>query len=366
MDRKKVMAAMSGGVDSSVAAALLLDSGHEVTGATLKLFSNDDIGIDSHGRTCCSLADVQDARSVCYRLGIEHYVFNFGMHFRKTVMARFVDEYIKGRTPNPCIDCNRFVKFGRLIERALLMEHDRIATGHYARIEYNEKTERYELKKARDRHKDQTYVLYALTQEELARTLFPLGGMLKTEVREIAEKRGLVNAAKPDSQDICFVPGGDYAAFIEDVMGIESEPGNFVDTEGNVLGRHRGLIHYTIGQRRGIGLSFDGPRYVVDKDIETNTVVLGTEEDLYAEGLVAVDLNWISIPALNEPIVVTAKTRYSQSEASAVITPLDDGAVSLRFEVPQRAITPGQAVVFYDGDSVVGGGTIYKSVREMA
>jgi len=361
--KKKVMVAMSGGVDSSVAAALLQEQGCEVCGVTLKLFSNSDIGIEERTRTCCSLEDVLDARSVAYKLGFDHYVFNFGEHFKESVMSRFVNEYLQGRTPNPCIDCNRFVKFGRLIERALLLGYDYIATGHYARVEYNEATGRYELKKARDASKDQTYVLYALTQHELAHTLFPFGDMLKSEVREYAERRGLVNARKPDSQDICFVVDGNYAGFIEEASGAKSEPGYFVDTKGSILGRHKGLIHYTIGQRRGIGLSFDGPRYVVDKDVERNLVVIGTEEELYKNGLVAADVNWISIPSLDGPMSVTVKTRYSQKEAPATIFPNDDGTVTAKFDQPQRAITPGQAAVFYNGDSVVGGGTILKSIN---
>lgn len=360
---KKVMVAMSGGVDSSVAAALLMDQGYEVSGVTLKLFSNSDIGIEERGRTCCSLEDVQDARSVAYKLGFEHYVFNFGIHFQNTVMSRFVDEYLHGRTPNPCIDCNRYVKFSKLIDRALLMEQDYIATGHYARVEFNKKTSRYELKKAKDTTKDQTYVLYALTQDELAHTLFPLGGLLKKDVREYAEKHDLVTADKPDSQDICFVIDGDYAKFIEDTSGAKSKPGYFVDTKGNILGTHKGIIHYTIGQRRGIGLSFDGPRYVVDKDIENNTVVIGMEKDLYKNGLITTDVNWISIASLSEPMAVKVKTRYSQKEAPATIYPGKDGLVSVRFDSPQRAITPGQAAVFYDGDSVVGGGTILRSAN---
>lgn len=354
---------MSGGVDSSVAAALLKEQGCEVCGATLKLFSNSDIGIEERTRTCCSLEDVQDARSVAYKLGIEHYVFNFGIHFQSSVMSRFVDEYLHGRTPNPCIDCNRYIKFSKLIDRALLMEQDYIATGHYARIEYNGDTGRYELKKARDITKDQTYVLYALTQHELAHTLFPLGDMTKAEARDYAERHGLVTARKPDSQDICFVVDGNYAGYIEKTTGTESKPGYFVDTKGNILGTHKGIIHYTIGQRRGIGLSFEGPRYVVDKDPVSNTVVIGLEEDLYKNGLIAEEVNWISIPSLSEPMAVTVKTRYSQKEAPATIYPGKDGAVTIRFDDPQRAITPGQAAVFYDGEKVVGGGTIIRSIN---
>lgn len=358
---KKAMVAMSGGVDSSVAASILLDQGFEVCGVTLKLFSNSDIDITDSSRTCCSLEDVEDARRVAYKLGFEHYVFNFGTHFQNTVMERFVSEYLDGRTPNPCIDCNRFIKFGKLIDRADLMGQDYIATGHYARIKYNTETGRYELLKAKDRSKDQTYVLYSLTQSELSRTLLPLGDMLKSEVREYAQHHGLVNAEKPDSQDICFVSDGDYARFIEFTTGKKSEPGDFVDTEGNVLGRHKGIIHYTIGQRRGIGISFNGRKYVVDKDAKTNTVVLGDETDLYKNGFIADNVNWISIEQLNEPMAVAVKTRYSQIEAPATIYSGKNGIVSVVFDEPQRAVTPGQAAVFYDGDKVVGGGTILKS-----
>ncbi len=351
------MVAMSGGVDSSVAASLLMEQGYDVCGATLRLFGNEEAGI-SRSRTCCSLADVEDARGVALRLGIEHFVFNFGREFRRDVVARFVEEYKNGRTPNPCIDCNRFIKFGKLIERARLLGMDRIATGHYARVEYDEKRGRWILKKAKDSSKDQTYVLYAMTQDELARTLFPLGGLLKSEVRELARERGFANARKPDSEDICFVPDGDYAGFLERVEKVRPQPGNFVDRDGNVLGRHKGLIHYTIGQRKGIGLSFPTPRYVVGKDRADNTVVLGESSELYSGGFLAGNVNLISVERLREPQRAGVKIRYSQTEAPAVLCPLADGRIRVRFDRPQRAVTPGQAAVFYEGDLVLGGGTI--------
>ncbi len=355
---KKVMAAMSGGVDSAVAALLLLEQGYEVSGVTLKLFSNDDIGLDAVTRTCCSLSDVEDARSVCHKLGIEHFVYNFGDRFDRDVIGRFADCYLSGRTPNPCIDCNRYIKFDALLERALLLGFDHIATGHYARIGYDEAAGRYLLKKSADTAKDQTYVLYNLTQEQLKHTLFPLGGMTKSAVRALAEKNGLVNAGKPDSQDICFVPDGDYGHFIEDVLGRASPPGDFVDTKGNVLGRHKGLIHYTVGQRRGIGLSFDRPKYVVAKNAETNTVVLGDEEDLYADTMNVHDLNLISVAGLDRPYRAEVKTRYSQKAAPATLYPPAGGVMRVVFDRPQRALTPGQSAVFYDGDTVIGGGII--------
>lgn len=356
--KEKVMVAMSGGVDSSVAAALLLEQGYDVCGATLRLFDNGDIGINDSTRTCCSLDDVEDARSVAYKLGIEHYVFNFGLTFKQEVIDRFAKAYEKGLTPNPCIDCNRYIKFGKLLERARLLERDMIATGHYVRREYDKGSGRFLLKKAADPSKDQTYVLYVLKQDELAHTLFPLGGMTKERAREIAQKKGLINARKPDSQDICFVKDGDYAGFLENVWGVPSKVGDFIYKDGTNLGRHKGIIHYTIGQRKGLGISYKHPVFVLSKDPETNVVTLGENEDLFSYRLVAEDLNWIACESPATSLNVTAKARYSQREAKAIVHPLSATQALVEFEEKQRAITPGQAVVFYDGDVVVGGGTI--------
>lgn len=356
---KKVMVGMSGGVDSSVAAMLLRDSGYEVMGVTLKLFSDEDIvEAQKEGKTCCALSDVMDARSVAHRLGFEHVVFNFKDCFREHVMSQFADSYMCGRTPNPCIECNRHVKFDKMLRRAFELGYDYIATGHYAVREYDEASGRYLLKRPKDRSKDQTYVLYSLTQEQLKHTLFPLGELEKTQVRAIAEKAGLVNSEKPDSQDICFVPDGDYVSFIEKFTGKRTKCGNFVDMDGKVLGKHKGIIGYTVGQRKGLGISLGKPAYVVKKDIESNTVTLGDEADLYTKTLIAEDVNLISVEAIDAPIRVTAKTRYSQTEQPAVVSYLGNGEYLVEFDKPQRAVTSGQAVVFYDGDVVVGGGTI--------
>ncbi|MDY3285893.1 MAG: tRNA 2-thiouridine(34) synthase MnmA [Eubacteriales bacterium] len=356
-DGGRVMVAMSGGVDSSVAAGLLQEQGYDCTGVTMKLFDSGD-GAIPRERSCCSLEDVEDARSVAYRLGIGYHVFNFSESFQEEVIDRFIRAYENGMTPNPCIGCNRHLKFDRLYRRAAALGYDRIATGHYVRIERDADSGRYLLKKARDAGKDQSYVLYAMTQEQLAHTLFPLGGMTKAEVRAIAEERGFVNARKRDSQDICFVQGGCYADFIRERTGKTYPEGDFIDTAGHVLGRHRGIIHYTVGQRRGLGLSFPEPMYVCAVDPADNTVTLGTERELYTDTLTAEDVNLISCPALDAPRRLRVRIRYRQPEQWAVVTQTGADTLKIVFDRPQRAVTRGQAAVLYDGDTVVGGGTI--------
>ena len=350
----KVLIAMSGGVDSSVAAFLMKEQGCECIGATMKLFHNEDIGV-SRTKTCCSLEDVEDARLVALRLGIPYYVFNFSDDFKGQVIDRFISSYERGATPNPCIDCNRYLKFERLYERARILGCDAIVTGHYARIE--QENGRWLLKKSLDESKDQSYVLYNLTQEQLAHIRLPLGGLHKTEVREIAEQHKFVNARKHDSQDICFVPDGDYARFMEDFTGKHYPAGDFLDENGRVVGTHNGAVRYTIGQRKGLGLAMGAPVYVCGKDMQANTVTVGPEEMLFDRIVYADEVNWIAIPELTGPLRVTARTRYHQVEQAATVYPAECG-FRLEFDQPQRAPTPGQAVVLYQGDTVLGGGTI--------
>lgn len=351
---KRAIIAMSGGVDSSVAAYLMKQKNYDIIGVTLKLFSNDDAGIRE--KSCCSLEDVEDAKNVAWRMGITHYTFNFKDDFKTQVIERFIDAYENGRTPNPCIDCNRYIKFKRLLERARQLDYDYVATGHYARIE--EDNGRFLLKKGIDISKDQSYVLYSMTQEQLKHTLLPLGGMKKSEVREIAEEQGFINAKKHDSQDICFVPDGDYASFIENYAGRKYPCGSFVDLEGNVLGEHKGIIRYTIGQRKGLGLALPKPMYVCRTCLENNTVVLGDNTDLFSKELDAEDINLIACDSIERPMSVRAKIRYSQSEQPATVWQTGRDSIHVEFDEPQRAITRGQAVVLYDGDMVVGGGVI--------
>jgi len=352
----KVLVGMSGGVDSAVAVYQLLQNGYEPTGANCRFFDNDDAFIRE--KTCCSLEDSQDARSVAYKLGIPFYVFNFKDDFRKHVIDKFVDTYVNGATPNPCIDCNKYLKFDKLLRRAFEMEIDYVATGHYAVREFDNSSGRYLLKKGVDSAKDQSYVLYCLTQEQLKHTLFPLGQMTKTQVRQLATELGLVNAKKHDSQDICFVPDGDYASFIEKRLGKTFPQGDFVDRDGKVLGVHKGIIRYTIGQRRGLGLALPAPLYVYSKNMAENKVVLSKHEDLFSKSLDACDINLIALEKIEQPIRVKAKVRYKQPEQWATVTQTDENHFHVEFDCAQRAIAKGQAVVLYDGDIVVGGGTI--------
>lgn len=352
----KALIAMSGGVDSSVAAKIMVDEGYECIGCTMKLHDNA-LETENLEKTCCSLSDVEDARSVAIRLGMPYYVFNFQDDFKEKIIDKFIDSYKNGRTPNPCIDCNRYMKFDKLFERAKVLGCDYIVTGHYVRITEDENG-KFHLLKAIDNTKDQSYVLYSMTQEQLAHAKFPLGGMPKTETRRLAEEGGFINADKPDSQDICFVPDGDYASVIEKYSGQKEKPGKFVDLDGNVMGEHKGITHYTIGQRKGLGLALKAPAYVQRLDVKNNLVILGDNESLFSRELAASEVNWISGEVPAKPIRCSAKIRYKHVEQPCTVTATGPDTISVVFDEPQRAITPGQSVVLYDGDDVLGGGVI--------
>lgn len=341
--QEKVLVGMSGGVDSSAAALVLKNNGYDVSGITLTLTENDNS------------RDIADAKAVCEKLGINHIVLDLRNEFKENVISYFINEYIAGRTPNPCIACNKHIKFGAMLDFAEKNGFSKIATGHYARVV--EENGRFLLKRGADLQKDQSYVLYSLTQSQLSRLLLPLGEISKAQVREMTEKAGLISADRPDSQDICFVPDGDYAAFIEKTDGFTSNKGDYVDISGKTLGYHEGVIHYTIGQRKGLGIALGKPQFVIDKNPETNCVVLGDEEHLFKKQVYVENVNYIPFDDLKTAMPVKAKLRYRHKEQPAVIYPYKEG-IMIEFSEPQRAPSPGQAAVFYYSDVVLGGGII--------
>ena len=349
MENQRVLIGMSGGVDSSVAAWLIRSAGISCAGATMALYDTP------HSQT-----DAADAASVAQRMGMEHHLFSFQEAFDRQVIQAFVRAYEQGLTPNPCIVCNRALKFGVLLEQALRLGYTHVASGHYAQIRRDEATGRYLLYMAADRAKDQTYFLACLNQQQLSHILFPLGGLTKQEVRTIAQQQGFVNARKRDSQDICFVPGGDYAAFLSRYTGHDYPAGDYLNLQGQVIGQHQGAVRYTIGQRKGLGIALGQPAYVCAKDMQRNTVTLGPNESLFSPSLLAGDWNWLPFPALTEPLAVTAKIRHSQFAQSATVYPEENGQARVIFDTPQRAISPGQAVVLYQEDLVIGSGTILR------
>ncbi|MFH1338588.1 MAG: tRNA 2-thiouridine(34) synthase MnmA [Candidatus Omnitrophota bacterium] len=380
--KKKVLVAMSGGVDSSVVSFLLKEEGYEVVGITMCLGVKEGRGKPA----CCGRRAIEDAKRVCRKLKIPHYIMDFSKELEEKIMNKFVSEYLEGRTPNPCIDCNRYIKFGALLKRAISMGFDFLATGHYARIENEEPGAesgiRYVLKKGIDTQKDQSYVLYAMNQEQLGYTLMPLGNFTKGQVRQVARDAGLPVADKPESQEICFIPENNYGEFLKEYVSGGAGPGPIVNKRGEILGEHRGIIFYTVGQRKRIGIAAREPLYVIAIDRENNTIVVSRKEDVYGDELIADNVNFIHIEKLKEPIRVEAKIRYLHQPQAAVVVPDGNGKIKVKFDRPQWAITPGQAVVFYgksfgrrpvscqraggesDADAVLGGGTIISGNSE--
>jgi len=363
-DTVKVVVAMSGGVDSSVAAALLKEEGYQVIGVTMQIWPSEKQAYGDRFGGCCGLEAVEDAKKVAYKLGIPHYVMNFRDIFAQKVIADFCQEYSLGRTPNPCIRCNQYIKFDALLERAKGLGAGFVTTGHYARIEKDEARGIYLLKKGVDQGKDQSYVLYPVTQEQLRHTLLPIGNLTKEKVREIAGELELPVAAKPESQEICFIPDDDYPNFLKDYIPQAAKPGPILDEQGSILGSHRGILFYTTGQRKRLGISAKEPLYVIAIEPERNAIIVGTKEKALRNELIACRLNWISIANLTQPITAKAKIRYRHQEVEATIIPLDEDRIYVKFKEPQMAPTPGQAIVFYDNDIVIGGGTIESARKQ--